>query len=396
MGSVAATLAVIATVAVQGQRLSSDPDPAPNPPEHGLTSVHGVAGDGGLRLESDLAVGQATAVVTNDTDVFVVTAADGAYHRLRLPGYDPALHDGSLNDELEEFDGERPGVALSPDGRRLAYAWHAPIATDVPAWEEDYHVASGVRVVDLTTGAFALDDPPSPFQFAPHHTFWSVDNLDSHLRWSSDGRYVVFQRSFGIYTGDWVTEGGPVVGVLDTSRRVGAVQGLASPLRRLVADADTGARAPFVSGQGGAVVVDEQLIAWHHDGTGTGPPSRSVTAGAAAPSPRAAACSSARWGSATRCSTSTSRLVSRVEVRVLDREQWPEGATIELLGTAGPNSVIASVHRVTDGKVADDADLLLLALSPSDSEANATVVGHVTDTSGSALSFATDLVAAAQ
>ena len=126
VGAVAATIAVIATVAVQGQRLSSDPDPAPKPPEHRLTSVHGVVGDGGLRLERDLAVGQATAVVTNDTDVFVITAADGAYHRLRLPGYDPALHDGSLD------DAERPGVALSPDGRRLAYAWHEPILTDQP------------------------------------------------------------------------------------------------------------------------------------------------------------------------------------------------------------------------------------------------------------------------
>ena len=83
----------------------------------------------------------------------------------------------------------------------------------------------------------------------------------------------------------------------------------------------------------------------------------------------------------------------QVELRVLDAEQWPEGATIELLGTTGPDAAIASVHRVTDGKVADDADLVLLDLSRSDNEPVATVVGHVTDTSGSAFSFATDLVA---
>src|SRR5215212_1984325 len=77
VGAVAATVAVIATVAVQSQRLSSDPDPAPNPPERGLISVHGVVGNGGLQLEDDLAVGQAIAAVTSDTDVFVVTAADG-------------------------------------------------------------------------------------------------------------------------------------------------------------------------------------------------------------------------------------------------------------------------------------------------------------------------------
>ena len=199
VGAVAATVAVTATVAVQSQRLSSDPDPAPDPPQHGLISVHGVAGNGGLRLERDLGVGRAIAVVTNDTDVFVVTAADGAYHRLRLPGYDPALHDGNLNDELEEFDGERPGVALSPDGRRLAYAWHRPILTgQASAWEESYLVPSGVRVLDLITGEFAFpDEKPG---YAPHHTIWSVD-LDSHLQWSSDGRYVAYYHSFGIYHG---------------------------------------------------------------------------------------------------------------------------------------------------------------------------------------------------
>lgn len=390
VGAVAATVAVIAAVAVQGQRLSSDPDPAPDPPEHRLTSVHGVVGDGGLRLERDLAVGQATAVVTNDTDVFVVTTADGAYHRLLLPGYDPALHDGSLD------NAERPGVALSPDGRRLAYAWHAPIPTDVPDWEEDYHVPSGVRVLDLTSGAFAFEDPASPFQFAPHHTFWAVDNLDSHLRWSSDGRYVVFHRSFGIYTGDWATEGGTGIEVLDTTGRIGSVQGLARPLGQLIADAPMSPRAPFVSTQGGAVVVDDRLISWHADGSATGPP-MAIGDG---------------WDSGT---FTTGRRVllaphevgdsllevdlqtgQQVELTVPDTEQWPEGATIELLGTTGPNAVIASVRRVTDGDVADDAELVLLDLSRSNNEPVATQAGLATDASKSAFSFATDLVAGSQ
>src|SRR5215218_723076 len=123
VGAVAVTVAVVSTVTVQGLRPSSAPDPAPDPPERHVFAVHGVVGDGDLRLERDLAVGQATAVVTNDTQVFVITAADGAYHRLRLPGYDPSLHNGS------QIDADGPGVALSPDGRRLAYAWHAPIRT---------------------------------------------------------------------------------------------------------------------------------------------------------------------------------------------------------------------------------------------------------------------------
>ena len=390
VGAVAATVALIAVVAVQGQRLSSDPDPAPDPPGHRLISVHGVDGDGGLRLERDLAVGQATAVVTNETDIFVVTAADGAYHRLRLPGYDPALHDSSLDNT------ERPGVALSPDGRRLAYAWHAPIPTDVPDWEEDYHVPSGVRVLDLTSGAFAFEDPASPFQFAPHHTMWSVDNLDSHLRWSSDGRYVVFNRSFGIYTGDWATEGGSGVEVLDTTGRIGSVQGLARPLDRLVADASLDPRAPFMSTRGGAVVVDDRLIAWRTDGTATGPP---MVIGD-------------DWGSGTFTTGHRALLAplgvgdslldvdirtrQQVERTVLDAEQWPEGATIELLGTTGPNTAVASVRRVIDGEAADDAELVLLDLDGSDNQPVATTVGQVTDASGRAFSFATDLVAGSQ
>src|SRR5829696_2145771 len=266
VGAVAVTVAVIATVAVQGQRLSKDPDLAPKPPEHHLTSVHGVAGDGGLRLERDLAVGRAIAVVTNDTDVFVITAADGAYHRLRLPGYDPDLHDGSL------LDTERPGLALSPDGRRLAYAWHAPIPTDVPAWEEDYHVPSGVRVLDLTSGGVAVEAQAPQFLFAPHHTFWAVDKLASHLRWSSDGRYVAYYDSFGIYTGDWGTEGGAGVEILDTTGRVGSVQRPAFRLARLMDGSQPGPHTPFVSTWGGAVVDDDRLVAWHPDGSPTGPP----------------------------------------------------------------------------------------------------------------------------
>ena len=78
---------------------------------------------------------------------------------------------------------------------------------------------------------------------------------------------------------------------------------------------------------------------------------------------------------------------------MLDPEQGSEGAAIELLGTAGPDAAIASVRRVRDGQLADDADLVLLDLSHADADRTASVLGNVTDTSGSAFSFATDLVA---
>ncbi|MET0524960.1 MAG: hypothetical protein ABWZ91_09170 [Nocardioides sp.] len=386
VGAVAATVAVIATVIVQGQRLSSDPDPAPNPAEPRLLSVHGVVADGGLRLERDLAVGQATAAVTNDTDVFVVTADDGVYHRLRLPGYDPALHDGSLD------GAERPGVALSPDGRRLAYAWHAPIPTDHPAWEESYRVPSGVRVLDLTTGAFAFEDEVPPF--LPHHTIWTVE-LASHLRWSSDGRYVVYHNSFGVYHGDWTMEGSGVE-VLDTTGQAGWVQGLADSLGRQMGNPVLGPHTPFVSPWGGAIVIGDRLFAWHPDGNATGPPMAigdGWGSGAFATSRRALLGPLGVGDSLLDLDLQTRQ---QIELRVLDTQRWPEGATIELLGTTDPDAVIASVRRATDGEVADDADLVVFDLSRSGDEPVATVVGHVTDTSGSAFSFATDLVALAR
>jgi hypothetical protein len=377
-------VAVIATLAVQGQRLISAPDPAPSPPEHDLTSVHGVVGDGGLCLERDLAVGQATAVVTNATDVFVVSAADGAYHRLRLPGYDPALHDGRLH------GAERPGVALSPDGRRLAYAWHAPIATDAPAWEESYVVPSGVRVLNLTTGAFAFEDEAPPY--FPHHTMWTVE-LDSHLRWSSDGRYVAYYNSAGIYTGEWTTEVADV-DVLDTTGRIGSVQG---PVDHLgIDDTQLGPYTPFVFTWAGAVVVDDRLYPWHHNGSATGPPiaiGDGWGSGAFATNRRALLGSLGVGDSLLDVDLQTRQ---QVELRVLDTQQWSEGATIELLGTTGPDTAIASVRCVTDDQVADDADLVLLDLSRSDHEPLTTELGHVTDTSGSTFSFATDLVAESQ
>jgi len=387
--AVAATVAVIATAAVQGQRLSSEPDPAhpaPDPPAHRLTTVHGVVGSGGLRLERDLGVGHAIAVVTNDSDVFVITAADGAYHRVRLPGYDPALHDGSRHDAV------RPGVALSPDGRRLAYAWHAPIRTDQPAWEEGYVVPSGVRVLDLTTGEFAFEDEVPPF--FPHHTMWSVE-LASHLRWSNDGRYVAYYNSAGIYAGDWATEYTDV-DVLDTSGRVGSVEGPDFSLGQLIDDSRLGPYAPFASPWGGAVVADDRLFAWQPDGSATGPPlaiGDGWGSGAFATSHRVLL-GPLRYGDSLLDIDLQSR--QQVELRVLDTEQWPEGATIELLGTTGPDAAMASVRRVTDGTVADDADLVLLDMSRHESEPTATKVGHVTDTSGSAFSFATDLIAGSQ
>lgn len=89
-------------------------------------------------VEADLAIG--TGAVAWETGVpgppVVVTARDGAYHLLNLPGFlgnDPG------------WSGLGTALTLSPDGRSLAYAWasgHLGESADL----------SGIRVLDLVTG----------------------------------------------------------------------------------------------------------------------------------------------------------------------------------------------------------------------------------------------------
>lgn len=90
---------------------------------------------------TDLAVGRAS-VAFNAGEYqpgpVVITAADGAYHLLELPGW---LGSGIGASMLSGSP-----LALSPDGRQLAYAWWDP----TPPF--DGPMPSGVRVLDLESG----------------------------------------------------------------------------------------------------------------------------------------------------------------------------------------------------------------------------------------------------
>jgi hypothetical protein len=71
--------------------------------------------------------------------VVAVSAIDGSYRRLNLPGYDE-MRSRVLN--------VVPTIAVSPDGRTLAYPWHAKLpSTSGP------HVPRGIRTVDLISGS---------------------------------------------------------------------------------------------------------------------------------------------------------------------------------------------------------------------------------------------------
>ncbi|WP_182526471.1 hypothetical protein [Nocardioides dongkuii] len=83
----------------------------------------------------------------------------GEYAFLDLPGW---------RDDVS-LDGET--VALSPDGRRLAY-WYAE-----PGEDEDVDVASGVAVYDTVTGKTVRHDVEAPLGVTPQSLGWSGETL---------------------------------------------------------------------------------------------------------------------------------------------------------------------------------------------------------------------------
>lgn len=130
--------------------------------------------------ETDLRIGRAS-VVMGDTSQFrppaVVTARDGVYHFLDLPGY-------VLSDNTAMMMRERDfGIALSPDGRYLAWAYGLPVTRS----DEQAPIRCGIRIADLTTGEVRDIDlrsilEPAAQAVIPMRLVWAPDS--SWLAWS--------------------------------------------------------------------------------------------------------------------------------------------------------------------------------------------------------------------
>lgn len=139
--------------------------------------------------ETDLAIGRAAtamAIGTFDEGPAVITA-DGGYHPLVLPGW---VGTEPINSTISHD----ARLALSPDGRSLAYAWWDPTAP------VDGPMPAGVRVVDLESG---------DLRTVALHAGQGVMVL--RLSWSADSRWVAWD---GLAMRSWTrhsTGGGSTV-----------------------------------------------------------------------------------------------------------------------------------------------------------------------------------------
>lgn len=201
-----------------------------------LTSF--TAGPSGWRWHEDvaapdLAIGTTAAVFPVDGGAVVaVSARDGSYAGLDLPGFD----------EHAYFRFEDTAVALSPDGERLAWTWNR----DVIGGAARRDAPSGVRLADLRTGEVT------------HVRIRGGYGVYAHgFSWSPDGRYLAYNLDVT------TSPGGGVRGTrnfrmqrLDT--RTGEVLDVAG-----LARADHG---PAVSDRGEvATVGNGRPASWHPD-----------------------------------------------------------------------------------------------------------------------------------
>jgi hypothetical protein len=382
--AVAAVLTVTASALLGADVLRDDPPPADGPTdgreEPGIpAAVHAPIGDGGLELETDLAVGRASVAIANDTAAFVITADDGAYHRLDLPDFDPALYDAGGS--------EVSGLTLSPDGTELIYGWQG-------AWEAPE--ASGARMVDLLTGEIVTMDRQALYDEPARLLPWGFS-------WSADSRYVINRVKVADPEDPWASSPHWQQGFdTETGRTFGLSERTAG--LELAADDDLASTGRVSSSRletrGG--FVDNELLLWGpHAGYSRVELPAVRTDPASDPSTDYEV-----WATGQFDATGTQLLLepdriaaSLALVGGLAKDGYDPTTTglrmtdgpadVLLLGWVGQNHALAVMDDNFNDSV---ADLVLLALDIEAGEAEGTVVGNVSVTGDDIdLSFATDL-----
>lgn len=311
------------TVGLPGGWLPGRSDVAPAAPEDagsGAVPEHVYAVPDGLeqRREDDRwsdpredvsVVRRASAgYVTSNGGAVLVSARDGVHHRVDLPGF---------NDRWVGMHEDGPVLAVSPDGRRIAYFWRERVPDGGP------RVPSGIRVLDLGSGKGKAYPLPG-----------GVGVRVSGIGWSPDSGYLVYR-----------------VAVLDRLDASGGFSTSDYGLERL--DVDTGERtalprriarvsgAVAVSGDGVvAVAAGTTLFTWSPD---RAPQvlTRELPAdlsGASAWSP------SGRWVALGSVLPTDGVTVASPHADVVDSQGGSDPLSIQVLGWVGRDYVAAVRH----------------------------------------------------
>lgn len=284
---------------------------------------------------TDLAVGRASVAFLSGEfqgGAVVVTAADGAYHLLELPGFIGSSIGASMLSGAP--------LELSPDGRQLAYSWWDPAAPF------DGPMPSGVRVLDLERGSvrtIALKGRDGV--------------LVGAIAWSPDSRWLVWQ---GRMQTNWTVEntgadgrselagriapGARVSQQLPVDRRVSRSLAVDSAGDVLMARGDgwqtwsaEGPERGFSRVRGGELTLPSDKSAGAIAADGVGVAFRGVEPGSTATF--LAAGQRAAPGKETRV------LVSRA----LPPERYPAGALVDPLGWLDRDHVIARIQPILEG-----------------------------------------------
>ncbi len=376
-----AAVAALTAVGLEGQRHRA-PDPVDQPDRRtagpGVPSVvYGVPGDGGLALESDLAVGRASVAIANPAGAYVVTAEDGAYHRVRLPGYDAASYDAGIT-----------GMALSPDGTRLAYGYRSAALRS-----DERPRRTGLRVVDLEDGSVWTQQFDGPSDVQSLVSSMNVFAWDP--RWSPDGRYLGASVAIG--------------GVAGMEHWYAVLEPAAERLVEEIWHAKQWPDPPrpvMVSPTGQVVAVEtdprERLAGW--DGEEWRTLSRDVagvSSGRFSPDGRRLVLAGGGQRSEIAFVDVDSPGGGGPSTAALPERRYPYGADVDLLAWTGDRQVLALLRRgAGPTTLGPDADLALLTVAPGFTEAgdvgiDIEVVGRVlVGSTESAFSLATDLVTA--